>query len=371
MIDEIKIKSLTPCFISGATNSNLKYDLLRPPSIKGILRWWFRAIASPYFNLKNLKEVESILFGSTNNICPFKIQIIPLNGKSNKKNKIQDFRNLKFKSNYLWPNLILKKSHKNYIIPDTEFKIILRYNIKYLPKKYSQEIALFHKIWHHCLWLLFYLGGIGAKSRRGAGSFQATSVKTYDGMNNLLKYENHTVLDFYKNEFKAIKEDMGKLMTIFKISNPREKSNPQIFTVSQINSKIFLIKGYKTSIEALSKLESFWKEFRREQGNIEKCNLGYFGRPMISKSIKKRESYKIEDRMASPFYFSIKEFDNSYYITNVLSNTSFYKFNCLVDIRGQERTIEKSKNLMPELIENWCDFLKEKAQQQNIININF
>ena len=145
MIDEIFITSLTPCFIRGAVNSNLKYDLIRVPSIKGNLRWWFRAIANPYLDLKNLKKVETILFGSTENISPFKIRTIPLNGNKNIK-IIQDLVNSNLKFNYLWHPLFLRSNlRRNYIGVGTQFKIILNFNDIHLLKKYKKKFGTFSK----------------------------------------------------------------------------------------------------------------------------------------------------------------------------------------------------------------------------------
>jgi len=371
LIDEIFITSLTPCFISGAANSNLKYDLIRVPSIKGNLRWWFRAIASPYLDLKNLKNIESILFGSTNNVSPFKIRTIPLNGNKNIK-IIQNLVNSNLKFNYLWHPLFLKSNlGRNYIGVGTRFKIILNFNDIHLLKKYKKSLELFRKIWYHSFWFLFHLGGLGLKNRRGAGSFiiENVKIKNEDKTINLLKHNSVSISDFYEKEFNQIKRDINLLIKDcgLKVNKP-DKSQLHSFTLSSENSKVFLISKFNSWINAAKKLQFLWQDFRRTIGRQDKCNLGYLGRPMRSKS--KRGTYIIKDRFSSPFYFSIKKFNNSYYISNVLSETSFHKFNCSF-IKGQEeREIIRSNNINIDLINNWIEFLEEKINTRNIININ-
>ncbi|MHA1439587.1 MAG: hypothetical protein ACTSPD_18610 [Promethearchaeota archaeon] len=159
-------------------------------------------------------------------------------------------------------------------------------------------------------------------------------------------------------------------MNIFRLSNTQKNFNPQIFTVYQNHSKIFLIEGFSKCSDALIKLGSLWKEFRKKQGSQKKCNLGYFGRPVIFKSKKGGDSYEMSGRMGSPFYFSIKKFKNNFYITNLLSNTSFREYTCKRKINNQKTEIVISNsNMLNTLINNWENFLSNNISQNNIIKV--
>jgi len=55
-------ETITPMFLSGADG---KTPELRPPSIKGALRFWWRAM-NGHLSLSDLKKKESEIFGGTN-----------------------------------------------------------------------------------------------------------------------------------------------------------------------------------------------------------------------------------------------------------------------------------------------------------------
>ncbi|MCD6363255.1 MAG: type III-B CRISPR module RAMP protein Cmr1, partial [Synergistetes bacterium] len=39
----LEVETVTPLFIAGADQRNIGNEGLRPPSLRGLLRWWFRA----------------------------------------------------------------------------------------------------------------------------------------------------------------------------------------------------------------------------------------------------------------------------------------------------------------------------------------
>lgn len=71
---EADFKIVTPLFMSGADQSIAE---LRPPSIKGVIRFWWRALAYSRFdgNLSQLAERESELFGSTEQAASLIIRV--------------------------------------------------------------------------------------------------------------------------------------------------------------------------------------------------------------------------------------------------------------------------------------------------------
>jgi CRISPR-associated protein Cmr1 len=60
-LKKFKCEIVTPMFLAGADG---KTPELRPPSIKGMLRFWWRAIISE--RIDKLKEEEAKIFGSSN-----------------------------------------------------------------------------------------------------------------------------------------------------------------------------------------------------------------------------------------------------------------------------------------------------------------
>ncbi|MDK2982628.1 MAG: CRISPR-associated protein Cmr1 [Thermococcaceae archaeon] len=62
---EFELEAITPIFMRGANQNRAE---IRAPSIKGVMRWWFRALAGNYFgsDIVGLRKAEEYVFGSTN-----------------------------------------------------------------------------------------------------------------------------------------------------------------------------------------------------------------------------------------------------------------------------------------------------------------
>lgn len=139
---------------------------LRAPSLKGALRFWWRAI---HPDLDKLKENETNIFGGTGGDeeskaikSSFSFRIINLNPSIDKYRPLPHHDNSSYCNNCEKRNGKCKKSYKNAaFMPDSTFDLIIR------PQ--NEEIK-------KLLILTSILGGIGARSRRGFGCFQIESI---------------------------------------------------------------------------------------------------------------------------------------------------------------------------------------------------
>lgn len=156
---------ITPMFLAGADGLTPE---LRPPSIKGALRFWWRAMHGDML-VSNLKKAETEIFGGGGEKARRSAVIIRVGNKSldivvNKDNSIDQKQ---------WPGTgyllysVLYMNERDYFNPNSEF--ILSFSSCY-PDKLKEVVKAFV-----CL-VLF--GGIGSRSRRGAGSI---FVKSIDG----------------------------------------------------------------------------------------------------------------------------------------------------------------------------------------------
>lgn len=170
-------ETITPMFLSGADGTTPE---LRAPSIKGALRFWWRAMNG---HESNMKELETKIFGGLGNNTAmrssFSIQMItPIKDSdiddltwkqigcektvSKKGNPYIDSRNTKLKGlAYLYYSTWLdveniRKSIKPNVV--FEFKIIFH------KMEYFDHII-------NALKALVFLGTLGTRSRRGGGSF--------------------------------------------------------------------------------------------------------------------------------------------------------------------------------------------------------
>jgi CRISPR-associated protein Cmr1 len=95
-----------PLFLSGANQQEAE---LRPPAFRGALRYWFRAIAGPYYwnNPNQLKKIESDILGDSGSHCSSKI-ILRLSKVPNTESEEIEFNQQGI--NYLWFSLKAQKS---------------------------------------------------------------------------------------------------------------------------------------------------------------------------------------------------------------------------------------------------------------------
>ncbi len=138
---------LTPIIMGGA-NRNLEF---RIPSIKGILRWWFRFYyAGMVDDLGKLKEKEGEIFGSTERACQF---YISPEGRTDA---------------YLRMNDNSKPIKRPAYPPNQEF--VLLFKSPFIYDNWSQDLETSLKF-------LSLFGGLGARWRRGFGSVEVKGFK--------------------------------------------------------------------------------------------------------------------------------------------------------------------------------------------------
>ncbi|MCC7201900.1 MAG: type III-B CRISPR module RAMP protein Cmr1 [Nitrospirae bacterium] len=178
-----EIETITPMFLSGADQGKAE---LRAASIKGLLRFWWRALqAEP--DLNKLRARESAIFGSsdekTGGGCSFAIRInhdgncapVP-KGLPNKDNihKIMvtsRTRNRTFPINILeylayGPYDPKSKKLRQYIDSKSKFNLILNFH----KDNYIDDI-------YRSIHVFSLFGGIGSRSRNGFGSFFISKIE--------------------------------------------------------------------------------------------------------------------------------------------------------------------------------------------------
>ncbi|NPA48201.1 MAG: type III-B CRISPR module RAMP protein Cmr1, partial [Thermococci archaeon] len=87
-----ELETLTPLFMRGADQSKAEF---RPASVKGVMRWWFRALAGSYFgnNIAKLREAECRVFGcARTGRSRVIVEGYPLNGSRPVRLEISDLR---------------------------------------------------------------------------------------------------------------------------------------------------------------------------------------------------------------------------------------------------------------------------------------
>lgn len=164
---------VTPMFIYGEDG---KTPELRPASIKGIMRFWWRAIHGN-LTLDELRKKESEIFGSTDKKSSFSIKL-QYNGMDTERTKPLPHK--------VFKKMAFKKNDK--------FKICFK-----ITENKDLVVNLFK--------LSILLGGFGQRSRRGFGSLKIIGEKTITSeemITNLIKTINK---NFKYNNEKQTKEE--------------------------------------------------------------------------------------------------------------------------------------------------------------------
>lgn len=156
-----------PAFIGGANNNTDQQAELRIPSLRGMLRFWWRA-AHPHLQPAALHAAEAAVFGSVHgDHCRQGVRLIP--------ESVATPRELSFDVT----QAVRRDAHLAYtaygcvnrqaIAPNTPWKL----KIRGTRHQVTETLRAF--------WLLGACGGIGSRNRRGWGSVTLQSVEPPSG----------------------------------------------------------------------------------------------------------------------------------------------------------------------------------------------
>lgn len=167
------LQTVTPLFLGGSEPRETAE--LRPASFRGALRFWLRAMIGAYLensSLDVLRQTEASVFGDTAEVGESPV-ILRLSG-SPEPSEYKTSRE-KVGLRYLFFSMGQRQGGttkwRKCFPPGRKFELTLQTRSSGQSK--GQETAF--KRAAAALWLLIRLGGMGARSRRGAGSLSPTS----------------------------------------------------------------------------------------------------------------------------------------------------------------------------------------------------
>jgi len=181
---KVELEAVTPLFLAGADPND--HAEIRAPSIKGLLRYWYRALDPDY------GSHEADYFGSTTtgqSPCLLRIRAKPAaftgqqqwegwrdsnteNGRYHKPPFPQGSG--KTSTNgivYLGYSLAMRPNDRRALPAGTQFTLAV------VPRP-KCDTAQVRRAWLAALWALVHVGGVGSRSRRGLGSLR---IKSWTG----------------------------------------------------------------------------------------------------------------------------------------------------------------------------------------------
>jgi len=280
------LEVVTPMFLGGA---DAKTAELRAASLKGLMRYWWRALQAES-DMEILRKKENDIFGSTDKGGSFAIRmvytdlrgikesfprhLVPVEGKDFKINILEylaygTYDYVKGKGNVF---------SREYIQPNKRFKLIITIRGR------KEEIL-------RTFYIFSLFGGIGSRNRNGFGSFDVLN--------------------------KA--EAFLPLKTDYSIDNPYESSNlsklvkkvdSQPYTCFSTQTKVFkskeLFDSWDTAMAGVGKI---YREARLKlEGKHIYEKRQYIGAPIIEKKVTR----SFLDRHAKPYFIKIDRESGKY-----------------------------------------------------------
>lgn len=230
-------ETITPMFMYGADG---KTPELRVASIKGVMRFWWRAI-NGNSNIKALKDAESEIFGSTDRRSKVNIRI-----RHNGKPIEIEAKKIKEQFKYLFFSIDMENEKEKKCFINLKFEVIL---------SSRDEKALQEACYSFILLSLF--GGLGSRSRRGGGSFVITDISEINYNQFLLKGNNRSEVE------DSIKDIYKNIINYFNEIYKGKEATSQYSNLSDLNFK--LSNNKKSWNEVLKDIDKEYSKFRKKK----------------------------------------------------------------------------------------------------------
>ena len=187
---EHRLTLASPAFLAGAKQEQFDCDL-RPASLRGLLRWWWRTMHAEHLKPRDLAKLEALIWGDTQRGSAVSLS---LRAESTVR-KVSTFskpkdgetdQGLYYVSYGMYePNRWYRHSGESWnitlIARETHWATDPRKQPEIIP------VAPIMRQVEAALWLLARFGGVGSKGRKGFGSFEDVSVTGIESVEDCIK----------------------------------------------------------------------------------------------------------------------------------------------------------------------------------------
>ncbi len=183
---ELTLKTITPMFGGSAKTREVDSENpVRPSSVRGHLRFWWRATAGAGFSsAKDLFDAEEKLWGSAEKYGKVSLRVSQKPARLMKYSDfVQGFGDAR--SYALFPFAKNRGVEEANCLVDLEFILTLTF-----PQEYQKQI-------HDAVAAWINFGGIGSRTRRGCGSLEASSKLTVQAKEHI----EHSLLTFLPKQY--------------------------------------------------------------------------------------------------------------------------------------------------------------------------
>ena len=295
-----EFKIVTPMFIGGADQS--PSDGIRPPSVKGALRFWWRALNWKKFYgeaelstpaetrqvnaLKALHDEEVRLFGGSAEQGGQGVFLMEIAKQPSINSTITDWPTNNTGAGYMAYGILasngggtgIPQPHRKGIKEAQDFIMQLRFRTRISPEDKNSLLAALDA------WNLF--GGLGSRSRRGMGS-----VTRVDPQGNLPT----------RQEYEQQANQVIAAMT--SVPSPP-------YTALSSESHFLILSEGNDARSVLNQAGQKYKDFRGQKSSLRGRDKIPFGLPL--------QAIDEQNRRASPLLFHVHALANENFVASVL-----------------------------------------------------
>lgn len=266
---EFDCELVSPMFMGNAEQK----PELRPPAIRGAMRWWFRALVGGLVdgNVIAISALENDIFGSNNNSSPFQI-------RTNQLTQTDRFDQL--------PHRRTNQAHlfRQGFIPGDfiSLKIVLNPWVKH---NQVQLLSILKSIFILCA----EFGGFGKRARRGFGSLRITKIDQHI-------YNEPNEIDEYKNVMQSVRNNVAAHLGL---TPPLNVSRlPDFAMIAPVYTQIGISRPDTDWNSLISSLMSFMSGVKSNNGILYRDTIGEALRyrlasPLWVKMLKANNSYRL------------------------------------------------------------------------------
>lgn len=237
-----ELEVVTPLFLGGADGRTPE---LRPPSIRGAMRFWFRAMMGGIVggDVNVLRKLESDVFGSTDKASYFNLSLrgVSVSKTIFSKDTYTDSKTRRVrKPGLLYLGFSLDARRGGERIQREYVKSGSRFILEIRSQDNTDSIKV--KAALGALWLLINLGSLGSRSRRGFGSLSIVSSPSVNELPSF-KVSANTPSELRTNLGEGMRKIRKLYETLYKKSGAEFKSSPSFPVLLNNWSKIFILNN--------------------------------------------------------------------------------------------------------------------------------
>jgi len=321
---ECTLRLVSPAFLAGA-NQGREDCRLRGASMRGLLRWWWRALHAGAVPVEEMRKLEGRIWGTTEAASAVQVEIEGLGEAQvvqwTKPPGDQPAPGRFYLAYGMEGNPKANRPARYFIKPGMKWR--LRLSARGAPGLTAEQVRD-HAV--AALWTLCRMGGVGAKSRRGFGSVSIESP-------------SRRLPDKWNETFSMV--------GIHAISEHRKPQSPSVL---ELSTKMLDLRA-KDVMAALDRLGAAYRAFTSgEKHKPEKVALGLprliHRRPNQEKLLHPADEKKYS-RHASPLHFRLVETPQGYVV-----RVSALHSPHLPDLATSKAYLEKCMHRMEEFLKH-------------------